>query len=202
MAHPPGHLSWQTDVGELKPTDARRLRDAADSVAYWLTTWNHILLAALPAPIEITLVAGPGASGDVVARYVDEKDLSVRLAAPMDLIKANAAALRSRLIEAALSGVEQVAQRQPPHNPAQIWRPQEDPVISDTQDLAITLELMETTEMVLFGRLDAAGVDNLARFHDLDDYVLDRVSRSGAATVVDTEGCGSAATWTIDVSGA
>ncbi|MET7668164.1 hypothetical protein [Micromonospora luteifusca] len=47
-------------------------------------------------------------------------------------------------------------------------------------------------DVLILGRLGGTAVDELARFHQLDDYVAERVDASGVAEVTDTEaGCAS-----------
>ena len=82
----------------------------------------------------------------------------------------------------------------------QVWI-NPNPSSSDSDSLAVTLATLEPDEILVFGRLDGAPVDELARFHELDDLIGARLERSGAGSVVDTEAGGSGATWVVDVGG-
>ncbi|MGI5521801.1 hypothetical protein ACQEUX_12705 [Micromonospora sp. CA-259024] len=67
----------------------------------------------------------------------------------------------------------------------------------DVDSLAMELDSLDPEDVLIAGRLDGTEVDELARFHQLDDYVVERVGPSGVAEVTDTgAGCASVS-WQI-----
>ncbi|HEX5597305.1 MAG TPA: hypothetical protein VFX61_15005 [Micromonosporaceae bacterium] len=199
MDKPAGQLSWQIHAQQPEATSAAAVREAVDTVAYWLELWGEVVTATVAGPVQVTvMIRESGDSGVDVSRGKD--GFEVLVAVPESLIISGSAALRFELLNRIFDAVEAIAIQWPPEVLAKVWEPQEDPQHDDDQALATSLEMLESDELILFGRLDGASLGELSRFHQLDDYVLDSIDRSGIAVVTDTEGGCSTASWTVELN--
>ena len=98
--------------------------------------------------------------------------------------------LRASLLDSALAVITAAAETV--GQTSEIWKRPDDYADDDEDNLAMKLDSVEPQDVLIAGRLDGTAADELARFHQLDDYVVERVDASGVAEATDTEaGCAS-----------
>ncbi len=189
-----GRLSWRVEgAADLDRTAAGNLRDAVSAAEHWLTALDSVVGAALARDLilEVTVtgdddgprteVAGPDAA---------------RIVLPRSLVGADAGWLRVSLLDSALAAVAAAAAGTA-GQPAEIWRRPDDHPDDDGDTLGEELDALDPEDILVAGRLDGTPADELARFHRLDDYVVERVEGSGVAEVVDAEAGCAGASWQV-----
>lgn len=187
-----GRLSWRIGSEGLDRTAARHLRDAVAAVEHWFTVLGSIVNAALSQDLTLEVVTGDGdrVLTDVVGPRI------TRIVLPRSMAVADAEQLRVSLLDSAL-GVLVATAAETAGGAPEIWRHLGDDSDDDADNLAVELNSLDPEDIFVAGRLDGTTADELARFHQLDDYVLERVDLSGVAEVTDAEaGCANVS-WQI-----
>ncbi|MEU7614468.1 hypothetical protein [Micromonospora sp. NPDC049204] len=184
MGDSTGRLNWRIGSESLDLAAAGPLRDAVTAADHWFTVLGSIVNATLSQDLTLEVVTGDddGVLTDVVAPG------TTRIVLPRSMVDTEQ--LRVSLLDSVLAVVAAAAETA--GRTSEIWKRPDDYADDDEDNLAVELDSLEPEDVLLAGRLDGTAVDELARFHQLDDYVVERVDASGVAEVTDTEaGCAS-----------
>ncbi|MER5337962.1 hypothetical protein [Micromonospora sp. NPDC002717] len=180
-------MSWRVGSEGLNRTAAGDLREAVAAVEHWFTVLGSIVSVTLSRDLTLEVVTG---DGDRVLTDVAGPD-TTRIVLPRSLVGADAEQLRVSLLDGALAAVAATAAGTAGEAP-EIWRRPDDYPDDGVDTLAEVLDTLDPEDIFVAGRLDGTAADELARFHQLDDYVVERVDGSGVAEVTDAEaGCAS-----------
>jgi len=192
-------VNWELRA-QLPRLHLRKLQHVTGAIDYWLALWSDLVTAATEHAVHILLEVLPDAGLDAASVDVDADGSSVRIALPIELLEDDGSAVGFVLLDLALAALGTIAARRPRDVPTQVWINPEPPT-SETEPLAASIAMLEPNEMMLLGRLDGTPSDELARFHELDDFIGEQLHQSGAGIIGDTEGGCSSATWIIEING-